>query len=425
MTEPDIKCPNCGTSIKLTESLAGPLIESTKKDFEEKLRAKDDVIRTKMAALKKDQDEVVAARNDLDTEILKAVASEKEKIVLEEKEKAKKLAALDLKKMEDEKLSLEEVLKERETQLQQAHAKELELTRKQRAFDEEKRQLELTIEKRVSVQSEALRAKFKAEADASLDLKLKEKETHISSLNKKIDDLKKRAEQGSQQMQGEVLELALEERLASKFIYDEIVPVPKGVHGGDVVQRVRSPSGQICGSILWETKRTKAWSGSWIAKVKDDQRRAEAEVAVIMSATLPQEVTRFNQVEGVWITDFESALSLAEALRVQLISLANAKVIQEGQGSKMELIYEYLTGPKFKHRVEAIIEKFEDMRGDLDKERKMMTRSWAKREAQIQGVIGSTIGMWGDLEGIAGKSMPEIDGLDIPLLEDEGSVENF
>jgi len=419
MTEPDIKCPNCGTSIKLTESLAGPLIESTKKDFEEKLRAKDDVIRTKMAALKKEQDEVVAARNDLDSEILKAVASEKEKIVLEEKEKAKKLAAMDLKRAEDEKQSLEEVLKEREAQLQKAHAKELELTRKQRVFDEEKRQLELTIEKRVSEQSEALRMKFKAEADASLDLKLKEKDTHILSLNKKIDDLKKRSEQGSQQMQGEVLELALEERLNSKFIYDEIIPVPKGVHGGDVIQRVRSPSGQICGSILWETKRTKAWSGSWIGKLKEDQRRAEAEVAVIMSSALPVEVQRFNQVEGVWVTDFESALSLAEALRVQLIALANAKVIQEGQGSKMELIYEYLTGPKFKHRVEAIVEKFEDMRGDLDKERKTMQRSWAKREAQIQGVIGSTIGMWGDLEGIAGKSMPEIDGLDNPLIDDQ------
>ena len=419
MEEPTIKCPSCGTAIKLTESLAGPLIENTRRDFEEKLRSKDKDIQQKLLALKKEQDEVVAARNDLDAEILKAVATEKEKIAIEEKEKAKKLAAMDLKRAEDEKQSLEEVLKEREAQLQKAHTKELELTRKQRAFDEEKRQMELTIEKRVSEQSEALRVKFKAEADASLDLKLKEKETTISALNKKIDDLKKRAEQGSQQMQGEVLELALEERLSTKFVYDEIIPVPKGVHGGDVIQRVRSPSGQICGSILWETKRTKAWSGSWIGKVKEDQRRAEAEVAVIMSSALPVEVQRFNQVEGVWVTDFDSALSLAEALRVQLISLANAKVIQEGQGTKMELIYEYLTGPKFKHRVEAIVEKFEDMRADLDKERKVMQRSWAKREAQIQGVIGSTIGMWGDLEGIAGKSMPEIDGLEIKYLEED------
>ena len=419
MEEPTIKCPSCGTAIKLTESLAGPLIENTRRDFEEKLRSKDKDIQQKLLALKKEQDEVVAARNDLDAEILKAVATEKEKIVIEEKEKAKKLAAMDLKRAEDEKQSLEEVLREREAQLQKAHTKELELTRKQRAFYEEKRQLELTIEKRVSEQSEALRVKFQAEADASLDLKLREKETTISALNKKIDDLKKRAEQGSQQTQGEVLELALEERLNAKFVYDEIIPVPKGVHGGDVIQRVRSPSGLICGSIHWETKRTKAWSGSWIAKLKEDQRRAGAEVAVIMSSALPVEVQRFNQVEGVWITDFESALSLAEALRVQLITLANAKVVQEGQGTKMELIYEYLTGPKFKHRVEAIVEKFEDMRSDLDKERKVMQRSWSKRETQIQGVISSTIGMWGDLEGIAGKSMPEIDGFEIQLLPEE------
>ena len=417
MDEPAIKCPSCGTSIKLTESLAGPLIESTKREFEEKLKAKDDVLSEKMAILKKEQAEVIIARNELDAEILKAVSSEKEKIVLEEKEKAKKLVALDLKKIADEKQSLEDVLKQRETQLAEAHKKELELVRKQRAFDEEKRQLDLTIEKRVSTEAEALKVKFKAEADASLDLKLKEKEMTISAMQTQIEGLKRRAEQGSQQSQGEVLELELEQTLKSKFVYDNIIPVAKGVQGGDLIQTVMSPTGTFCGKILWETKRTKAWSGSWIAKVKEDQRREQADIAIIMTATLPSEINRFGQVNGVWVTDFHSAYSLIDALRMTLIQVANTKALQDGQETKMELVYDYLTGPKFKHRVEAIVEKFEDMRADLNREKKVMMKNWSKRDAQIEGVIMATVGMYGDLEGIAGQAMPEIEGLETPLLE--------
>ena len=417
MDEPAIKCPSCGTSIKLTESLAGPLIESTKREFEEKLKSKDEVLSEKMAALKKEQAEVVTARKELDTEILKAVSSEKEKIILDEKEKAKKLVALDLKKIADEKQSLEEVLKQRETQLEEAHKKELELVKKQRAFAEEKRQLDLTIEKRVSVEAEALKTKFKAEADASLDLKLKEKEMTISAMQTQIEGLKRRAEQGSQQSQGEVLELELEQTLKSKFVYDDISPVAKGVQGGDLIQSVMSPTGTFCGKILWETKRTKAWSGSWIAKVKEDQRRAQADIAIIMTATLPSEINRFGQVNGVWVTDYHSAYSLIDALRMTLIQVANTKALQDGQETKMELVYDYLTGPKFKHRVQAIVEKFEDMRADLNREKKIMMKNWSKRDAQIEGVIMATVGMYGDLEGIAGQAMPEIEGLETPLLE--------
>ncbi len=417
MDEPAIKCPSCGTSIKLTESLAGPLIESTKREFEERLKAKDEVLSEKMAALKKEQAEVVTARKELDTEILKAVSSEKEKIILDEKEKAKKLVALDLKKIADEKQSLEEVLKQRETQLEEAHKKELELVKKQRAFAEEKRQLDLTIEKRVSVEAEALKTKFKAEADASLDLKLKEKEMTISAMQTQIEGLKRRAEQGSQQSQGEVLELELEQTLKSKFVYDDISPVAKGVQGGDLIQSVMSPTGTFCGKILWETKRTKAWSGSWIAKVKEDQRRAQADIAIIMTATLPSEINRFGQVNGVWVTDYHSAYSLIDALRMTLIQVANTKALQDGQETKMELVYDYLTGPKFKHRVQAIVEKFEDMRADLNREKKIMMKNWSKRDAQIEGVIMATVGMYGDLEGIAGQAMPEIEGLETPLLE--------
>ena len=235
---------------------------------------------------------------------------------------------------------------------------------------------------------------------------------------KQIEDLKRRAEQGSQQLQGEALELQLEQTLQAKFPLDAVEPVPKGEFGGDILQRVTSPTGQRAGTILWETKRTKNWSDGWLPKLRGDQRAAKAEVAIIVSQALPKDVDSFDLVDDVWVTEPRYAIPVAIALRQSLIELAAARQAGEGQQTKMELVYQYLTGPRFRHRVQAIVEKFTDMQQDLDKERKTMTRLWAKREEQIRGVIESTAGMYGDLQGIAGRSLQEIEGLDIKLLPD-------
>jgi hypothetical protein len=189
------------------------------------------------------------------------------------------------------------------------------------------------------------------------------------------------------------------------------------------VQRVINPIGQVCGAILWETKRTKNWAESWLAKLRADQRAACAEIAILVSTALPKGVETFGYVDGIWVTDFRHVLPLAVALRQSLIEIAAIRQAHDGQNTKMELVYQYLTGPKFRHRVEAIVEKFSEMQADLDKERKVMTRLWAKRETQIQGVIQSTVGMYGDLQGIAGRALQEIDGLELPLLE--SSVGSF
>jgi hypothetical protein len=238
-------------------------------------------------------------------------------------------------------------------------------------------------------------------------------------MQRQIEDLKRKAEQGSQQLQGEVLELELETTLRTHFAIDGIEPVGKGEFGGDVLQRVVGPTGQACGYILWETKRTKNWADGWLAKLRADQRSAGADLAIIVSKALPKGIDTFGFIEGVWITDVSCVVPLAIALRQSLIEIAGARQIQAGQASKMELVYQYLTGPKFRHRVEAIVEKFSDMRADLDRERKAMTRLWAKRESQIQCVIESTVGMYGDLQGIAGKAFEEIEGLALPLLAAE------
>ena len=175
-------------------------------------------------------------------------------------------------------------------------------------------------------------------------------------------------------------------------------------------------------TILWESKRTKTWSDGWLPKLRDDQRTAKAEMALIVSQTLPKGIESFDLVDGVWVTDTRCAIPVAIAIRHTLIETAGARKAGEGQQSKMELVYQYLTSQRFRHRIEAIVEKFTDMQQDLDKERKTMTRLWAKREEQIRGVIESTAGMYGDLQGIAGKTLQEIEGLDIKMIEDENKV---
>ena len=238
-------------------------------------------------------------------------------------------------------------------------------------------------------------------------------------MQRQIEELQRIAEQGSQQLQGEALELELEATLRAKFPMDTIEAVGKGEFGGDVVQRVCGPMGQQCGAILWESKRTKNWSDGWLAKLRGDQRSVGAEIAVLVSDALPKNIDTFGHIDGVWITERRFAIPLVIALRQTLIEVAATRQAQEGQETKMELDYQYLTGPRFRHRVEAIVEKLSDMQGDLDREKKAMTRLWAKREAQIEGVIESTVGMYGDLQGIAGMALQEIEGLEVPLLESD------
>ncbi len=196
----------------------------------------------------------------------------------------------------------------------------------------------------------------------------------------------------------------MEALLRTKFPRDTIEPVPKGEHGGDALQRVVGPNGQPCGTIIWESKRTKNWSDGWLAKLREDQRAAKAEIAVIVSQSLPKDVETFGVVEGVWVTHPKTILPLAVTLRHTLIEVASARQASEGQQTKTEMIYQYLTGPRFRHRVEAIVEAFSTMQEDLDKEKKAIIKQWAKREEQIDRVMQATARMYGDLQGIAGKT---------------------
>lgn len=417
MNEPTIICPKCKTEIKLTESLAAPLIEATKLQYEHKIAQKEADVASREAAIRDQQAEITKAQNSIDEQVTGKLKTEREKIAADEARKARLLIGADLEQKTQEVMDLQDVLRERDGKLVEAQKAQAGLIRKQRELDDAKREMELTIEKRVQESLVVVRDKAKSEAEEGLKLKVSEKEEQIASMQRQIEELKRRAEQGSQQLQGEVQELELESLLRHKFPRDTIEPVAKGEFGGDVLHRVNGPQGQHCGTILWESKRTKNWSDSWLPKLRDDQRTAKAEIALIVSQALPKGVEAFDFIDGVWVTESRCAIPVAMALRQSLIDLSAARHAGEGQQTKMEMVYKYLTGSGFRHRVEAIVEKFSDMQSDLDRERKTMTRLWAKREEQIRGVIESTAGMYGDLQGIAGKTLQEIEGLDVPLLD--------
>ncbi len=421
MEEPVINCPNCNTEIKLTETLAGPLIETTRKEFEGKAAEKELEIKKREETLRKEQKKISEAQGSINEQVAEKLQKERIAIAADESKKAKQIVGLDLAAKDKELASLQEILDQRNTKLEQAQKEQANLLKKGRELDDQKREMNLTIEKRVEKEVEEVRKKAKTAAEGSMQLKVLEKEQQIASMQRTIEDLKRKAEQGSQQLQGEVQEINLEEILKSKFPLDNIEPVPKGVSGADVVQHVVDLNGVPCGTILWESKRTKKWSDGWLAKLRTDQRAEGAEISILMSQALPKDIESFSQIDGVWVTAPKYSLPLVTALRQTLIEVAVAKYSKQGQQTKAEMVYDYLISHRFRHRVEAIIEKFSDMQTDLDRERKAMTRLWAKRDTQIQTAIESTVGMVGDLQGIAGAEIQEIEGLEMPLLENPGT----
>jgi hypothetical protein len=417
MTDPQIVCPNCRTEIRLTESLAAPLIAETRKQFEAQLAAREADFGRREAGLKKSQEDLAKAREAIDDQVAAKLKAERAAIVETEAKKARLALTEELGQRDRQLADLQQILATNNSKLAEAQQAQAEVMRKQRELDDARREVELTVEKRVQENLAAVHTKARIEAEDVLKSKVAEKEIQITGMQRQIEELRRKAEQGSQQLQGEALEIELESLLRRRFPRDLIEPVAKGQFGGDVVHRVLGANGQVCGTIIWESKRTKIWNNAWLGKLRDDQRLAKAEIAMIVSTALPPGIENFDLIDNVWVSDPRFAVPLAVVIRQSLIELAGSRQTQEGQQTKMELVYQYLTGPRFRHRIDAIVEKFTDMQADLDRERKLMMRLWAKREEQLKGVLDSTAGLYGDLQGIAGRAMQEIESLDVLMIE--------
>jgi hypothetical protein len=304
-------------------------------------------------------------------------------------EKVRKDIALELEEKNEELAGMKE-------KLEAYRSKEKQLLKKERELDDAKSEMDLEYERKLAKE----RKEISLAADEKAALEIKKLNKIIDDLTKQMKEGQRKAEQGSTKLQGEILELALEELLVKCFPEDEITPIAPGKRGADILQKVKHNSGKIAGLILWEAKRTKNWQPLWIAKLKEDQRREKAELAVIASETLPQHITNFGLDNGVWVTDLRYVIGLASVLRENLKAISELKAVNSSKESKAEMVYNYLTGTQFKQRVESMVEAYATMRDDLEEEKRIMGKTWAKREKQIDKFIENAAGMYGDLQGI-------------------------
>jgi len=418
-----ITCPYCKREIPLDEALTHKIRETIQEEFKEELnkrekelKSKEDTIARKEKELERIREEHEQERKKIQEKLEKdfnaRLEQEKKKVEESIRKRIAEESALEIKILKDE-------LAEKANKINEFKNLELKLRQEKRKLEEEKQNLELEVARKLDAEREKLKEDIEKKVNEQHRLKDREKDKLIETMKTQIEELKRKAEQGSQQMQGEVLENELEELLKTKFRHDIVLPVPKGMRGADVIQKVITSSGQPCGTIIWESKRTKTWSDSWIDKLKEDQREAKADIAVIVSTTLPKDITGIAQINGVWVTNYTLATGLAVALRSGLIEVAKVKTSIEGKSGKMEMLYEYLSGPEFRQQIEGIVEAFATMKNDLDAEKRAMEKIWAKREKQIEKVVKNTGRMYGSLQGIIGSPLPELNVLELKALKGE------
>lgn len=310
-----------------------------------------------------------------------------------------------------EKKLLEEQLAEKDRRLREASENELQIRKEKNELEEEKKNFELEKQRQLDEERKKISEEASKKAIEGQQYIIAQLKKQLADATIAKDDLARKLEQGSQQIQGEVLELELEELLRVEFSHDEILPVPKGVKGADVIQKVLDSSERVCGQIVWESKKTKGWNEGWIQKLKDNQRVIKADLAVIASAVLPEDVKGFAFRDGIWICDIKLIIALATALRINLLNIARERAMSVGKNEKVEILYSYLTGVEFKQRVEAIIEAFLNMDEGLKKEKMAYEKIWSEREKQIQKIIKNTVGMYGDLSGLV--ALPQIKILEL------------
>jgi len=391
--ETKIKCPNCGEVIDVNGILYHQLEDDLKKQYNSKLAS---VEKKESELNERFEEELNSKLKERELEIKKELRSQLEK------EDADKLKGL-----QDE-------LQNQNAKLKELNQVQIQLEKLKREKNELQEKIELEAQKKINEIIAEEKLKIQRTEQERNELKFKEYQKQLDDQNKLVEEMKRKAEQGSMQLQGEVQELALEDLLRSLFPFDIIDEVSKGVRGADVIQTVVNGLQQVCGKIIYESKRTKAFSEGWIDKLKEDQRGQQADIAVLITEVLPRDMDRFGRKNGIWICTYQEAKSVTYVLREMLLKMHSVRSAEENKGDKMGLIYKYLTSVDFKQRVEAIVEGFSDLKIELDKEKRSMQRIWKSREKQIDKVIDNTIDMYGSIKGIAGNAIQTVNALELP-----------
>ncbi|HQG66579.1 MAG: DUF2130 domain-containing protein [Smithella sp.] len=402
-----IKCPNCGHSFDVEEAISGRLEAHFKTEYEKKIAEQSEKFNQEKQKLEAEKKSVQEQKEKQD-EIIKTELS---RILIREKERIEKTA---LETYEEKLKALQEENEQRRTENKILREKEITLLKRENELKEKQEELNLQMEKQILERQKEIEDKARARERESFELEKVKLLKQIEDNKKLAEEMKRKAEQGSMQLQGEVQELALEELLSKAYPFDRIQEVPKGVRGADSIQTVINPAQQECGTIVYESKRTKNFSGDWIDKLKQDQITCKADIAVLVTETYPGDMERFGEKNGVWICGFHEVKSLSFVLREMLMKTHSIKLSQENKGDKMELLYNYLTSTEFVQNIKRIVENYDAMLTQLNAEKKAMTKIWATREKQIWVVQENISALFGSIKGIAGKELETSSVLQLP-----------
>jgi len=377
MADQTITCPKCGSSIPLSEALTSQLKSTIEKDLTESFaKQKQDFIQ-----------------------------SEKKQMWIKAQEEAKKRSTLAIKEKEEE-------IESQKKRLEELEKHEIDLRRQKRELEEGRQKLELDIERRLDDEKKKIDEKIRKEVDETMRLKLLEKDKQLEQISRQLEEAKRRATQGSQQIQGDALEGDIKSLLQTTFPTDTIVDVPTGITGADLVHTINTVAGQV-GVLLWEIKNTKAFSQEWIAKLKEDQSKAHADICILVTKALPDGIKPFGEYKGVFVVDFEFVIPLTLLLRNKVIELSKLKQSLEGSSEKAHILYQYLLSPDFKNKIELIFGTFTKMKTDLDREKSALNAIWSRREKEISRALESTSRLYGELQGVTGDALPKIGSLEL------------
>lgn len=417
-----IKCPNCSEQIDVNSALYNQLESKHKSEFLAQKRKLDEEIELKRKEYKahfeelKKQEELLKLEGEKFKEKLE---NETNKRVKEERLKLEDELKKSILKEHEESINLmKKELEEKSILVKEFHATKALVEKLKRENSEIELKIKAKAEEELNSRLLAEKEKIQKTIDEQNELRFKQKDEQLEQLKKQLQEAQRKAELGSQQLQGEVQELAIEEWLKDKFPFDTIEEVKKGARGADCMQIVHTREVQNCGKIYYESKRTKEFQKSWIEKFKADMRDKGADLGVLVTDAMPNDMDRMGMYEGIWICSFEEFKALCAILRESIIKVHYAQKSQENRNDKMSMIYSYLTSTEFKMQIEAIVEGFTQMQSDLDSEKRSMQRIWKQREKQIEKVLENTIGMYGSIKGIAGHAIGNIKALELGYEEE-------
>ena len=414
--ETQIKCPNCGTSIDVQDILSHQLEEEIKQKYQSQ-------IAEEKKKYEREQDKLKQEKLDFEQKKKKENQLFQERLENQLKADKKEIEAklkLKLKEEQSEQFdALQKELNEKSEQVKELNRSKAEIEKLKREKGELKEAAEAEAQKKLNEILISEKEKIKKLEEDTNELRFKEMQKQLEDQKKLTEEMKRKQEQGSMQLQGEVQELAIEEWLASKFPLDTIEEIKKGARGGDCIQIVHSRTEQNCGTIYYESKRTKDFQPSWIEKFKADIRDRGANIGVLVTEVMPSDMDRMGLKDGIWICNYDEFKGLCTVLREGILQVNNAIISQENKGDKMDLLYDYLTSSTFRMQIEAIVEGFTQMKSDLDSEKRSMQRIWKQREKQIEKVVTNTIDMYGSIKGIAGNAIQSVKALELPDGDEE------